>query len=59
MKIGNIKLGPGEGNSGAVIRFGRHWDKGLWFRLWRFRKLWFRWRFRPGLIDLGFVVIQW
>ena len=35
--MGRIKLGPSEGNSGALVRWGRHLDNGLWLTSWRFR----------------------
>lgn len=53
-----MKLGPDNGNGGAVIRFGKHLDKGVWLRGWNFRKLWLRWRIRRNLIDLGIVCVH-
>ena len=54
-----IKIGIDEGNSGAIIRYGKYLDKGLWIRRWKFRRLWFRWRIMQGYIDLGILVIQY
>jgi len=53
-----MKIGSDEGNSGALIRFGKHLDHGIWIRRWRFRKLWLKWRFMRDYIDLGFFVIH-
>lgn len=52
-------LGPGEGNRGALIRWGRFLDNGVWLRIRKYRRLWPRWRFRRGYLDIGFVVIRW
>jgi len=53
-----MKIGSDEGNSGALIRFGKHLDHGIWIRRWRFRKLWLKWRFMRDYIDLGVFVIH-
>lgn len=54
-----IKLGPSEGNCGALIRFGRCLDKGIWIRTWNFRSLWTSFRFAPGYLSLGVVCFHW
>jgi len=56
---GDMKLGTDEGNSGAIIRWGRYLDNGIWIRRWRFRNLWLQWRFRSRYISLGFVLFAW
>lgn len=58
-KTMRIKLGPDNGNSGAIIRCGKYLEYGVWFRVWNFRKLWTQWRFRPraGLWDFGVFTI--
>jgi len=57
-----MRIGPDDGNSGAVIRWGKHLDNGVWFRLWRHRKLWTKrsaWRYLPGYLSLGIVQFRW
>ena len=54
----NIKLGPSSGNSGAVIRFGRHLDRGVWLHTWNFRKLWLNFYLRGRRLNLGPVCIH-
>lgn len=55
-----IKYGPIEGNSGAVIRWGECLDNGIWFRGWKYRKLWKKWKYIKGrYLSLGIVVFQW
>ena len=55
-----MKFGPDEGNSGAIIRWGKHLDNGIWITTWKFRRLWFKsWKIRNGYIDLGIIIIQW
>lgn len=54
-----MKLGPDGGNSGAIIRWGKYLDNGIWVRTWRFRKLWFKYRFMYGYFNFGFFVIHW
>jgi len=55
-----IKLGPDNGNSGALIRWGKHLDNGVWFRPWCHRILWTKWNYIPHrYLSLGVVVIQW
>lgn len=53
-----VVFGPSEGNSGAVIRWGDGLDCGVWVRGWSKRRLWRRWRFSPGHLDLGVVVLR-
>lgn len=55
----NFKIGSDEGNSGAIIRWGRYLDNGIWIRLWRFRKLWFRYRFIKNSLDFGLFNIHY
>jgi len=52
-----FKLGADKGNSGALIRWGKHLDNGIWLRLWNFRKLWTKITIREGYIDLGLICI--
>jgi|GEM_PF-6897420 len=54
-----MKIGPDEGNSGAIIRWGKHLDNGLWLRIWKHKKLWFKWRLMKGYLDFGFFVFRW
>lgn len=54
-----IKIGPGPGNSGGVVRIGSKLDSGVWVRGWKFRSLWFRWKLRKGLADFGFILFRW
>lgn len=53
-----MKFGPDEGNSGAIIRWGKYWDNGIWIQ-YRYKRLWFKWRFRKNYINLGFIRISW
>ena len=48
-----MMIGPDEGNSGAVIRWGRELDNGVWVRGWKYRNLWFKWRFLKGYWNFG------
>ena len=49
-----IKLGPNGGNGGAVIRWGKHLDNGIWFLPFRYwEKLLFRFRFMRGYWNFG------
>jgi hypothetical protein len=54
-----IKIGSDEGNSGAIIRWGKHWDNGIWIRRWKYKKLWKRFKLRKNYIDLGILQIRW
>lgn len=49
-----MKLGSDEGNTRAIIRFGRYLDKGVWFTLKSIRG----WKFRRHLIRLWFIDIH-
>ncbi len=55
-----MRIGPDEGNSGAIIRWGKHLDKGVWLRTWRMRALWTwkHWKLRKRYIDLGVVCLH-
>ena len=54
-----FKIGADEGNRGAIIRWGRYLDNGIWSRLWRFRKLWFRLKFIKGYLNFGLFCIHY
>jgi len=54
-----MKTGPDEGNSGAILRWGKCLDNGIWIRGWRFKKLWTQWKFRQGYISLGIIVLHY
>lgn len=54
-----MKIGPSSGNSGAIMRWGKSLDNGIWLRLWNFRSLWFQVKIRRGYIDLGIICIRW
>ncbi len=53
------KIGSDIGNSGAIIRWGKYLDNGIWMRKWRFKKIWFKWKMKKRYTDLGIFVIQW
>ena len=53
-----IQLGPDEGNSGAIIRWGKTLDNGIWIRRWRHRRLWFNFRKKKGYLSLGIIVFH-
>lgn len=54
-----MKFGSGEGNGGAVVRWGKYLDNGIWIRLWKFRSLWTKWRFRWGYVSIGIILFHW
>ncbi len=55
-----IKFGTDDGNSGAVIRWGKHLDNGVWFLPFRhWRRLIFRFRFMRGYWNFGLFHISW
>lgn len=54
-----IKFGTDEGNSGAIVRWGKYLDNGIWFRRLRFRRSWFKYRFMNGYWDFGIIAIHW
>lgn len=54
-----FKFGRDEGNSGALIRWGKYLDNGIWYRTRRFKKLWGNWKIMKGYLDCGFFVIQY
>ena len=49
------KLGPDEGNSGALVRWGRCLDNGVWLCAPRWRRL----RRRAGYLALPFATVRW
>jgi len=59
MKLNNLKLGPSEGNRGAVIRWGKHWDNGFWFTPIQYSKLWLRPKFMRRYIRIGPFNFRW
>ena len=52
-----IKFGNDNGNSGGIFRYGKYLDNGIWFRTWKFRKLWLQWKLQPGYLDFGLFCI--
>ncbi len=54
-----MKFGPNEGNSGAMIRWGKYLDNGVWITVWKFRSLWLRRRFMKGYANFGIIVFRW
>jgi len=56
-----MKIGPSEGNSGAIVRWGRHLDNGIWlaWKHWNSRNLLMRFRVRRGHIAIGLLDIAW
>ena len=52
-----IKFGNDDGNSGGIFRYGKYLDNGIWFRTWKFRKLWLQWKFQPRYLDFGLFCI--
>jgi hypothetical protein len=59
-----MKIGPSEGNSGAIVRWGRHLDNGVWFswRFWSNRNMLTRFRILPlgaKYIAVGLLTVQW
>lgn len=54
-----LKIGIDEGNRGAIIRWGKRLDNGIWFRVWRFRSLWLKWKFRKNYLDFGIFCIHY
>lgn len=55
-----IKIGPDEGNSGAIIRWGKYLDNGVWiaWRHWNSRLV-KRFRFMRGYIAISLLTISW
>ena len=54
-----MRFGKDKGNLGALIRWGKYLDNGIWIRTWKFRKLWFKPNFRKNYLNFGFFVIQY
>ena len=54
-----LQFGKDSGNSGALIRWGRYLNNGVWYRPIKFRKLWFQYKIRKGLIDLGLICVHY
>jgi hypothetical protein len=50
-----FKFGTDNGNSGAIIRWGKYLDNGIWFHDFNFKFI----KFRKNYIDLGFLSIMW
>ena len=56
-----IKIGPSEGNSGALIRWGKHWDNGVWFswKHWSSKNLLMRFRAMKGYLAVSLLTVHW
>lgn len=56
----HIQVGPSEGNQGAIIRWGKFKDNGIWFIQWKFRDI-YRWKFdfEGGHVRLWCFDIHW
>jgi len=54
-----MKFGPSDGNSGAIIRWGKKLDNGIWIRRWIFHRLWTKWRFSQGYVNFGIILFRW
>lgn len=52
--LDRLALGPSKGNAGAILRWGKHLDNGLWLC-----QLPFRFRIRRGYIALPWLTIMW
>ena len=59
IRIGKYIIGSDEGNSGALLRWGKRFDNGIWFKVWRFRKLWFKFKFMKNYLDFGIFCIHY
>lgn len=58
--LNNLTFGRSEGNSGAIVRWGKYLDNGIWITVWKFRRLWFKgWKIQKHYINLGFFTVQW
>lgn len=55
-----FEIGPSEGNKGAIIRWGKYKDNGVWLLRWKFRDLW-SWKFywKDGWVRLWCFDIHW
>ena len=54
-----IKFGRDEGNSGAIIRWGKYLDKGIWFRSMKNRRNWVSWSINPPhYYRFGVIIIR-
>lgn len=56
-----IKLGPDQGNSGAIVRWGQHLDNGIWLTPWKHKVLWLKYKLMPrkGYLRFGPVTVMW
>ena len=54
-----MKIGRSEGNDGAVIRWGKHLDNGMWFTQWWCKSLWIKLRIRYGYVRVGPLLLRW
>jgi hypothetical protein len=54
-----MKFGSSDGNSGAIIRWGKKLDNGIWIRRWRFHRLWTKWRFSQRYVNFGIILFHW
>ena len=57
--LNNLTIGPSNGNEGALIRWGKYLDNGIWYRSWKFKNLWFGCKFKKHYVDLGLICIMW
>jgi hypothetical protein len=56
-----MKFGPDEGNSGAIVRWGKHLDNGVWiaWKHWKSQRLLKRFRFMRGYIAISLLTVMW
>lgn len=56
-----MKIGPSDGNSGAIVRWGRHLDNGVWlaWKHWSSRNMLTRCRVERGYVALSLLTVQW
>jgi hypothetical protein len=56
-----MRWGPSEGNSGAIVRWGKHLDNGVWFawRHWRSKRMLLRLRVMRKYIAVSLLCIHW
>lgn len=56
-----MKFGPDKGNSGAIIRWGRKLDNGVWFawKMWNSRNHLTRFTIRRGYVAFGLLDVSW
>jgi len=56
-----IKIGPDEGNSGAIVRWGRYLDNGVWlaWKHWCSPRMLTRCRIRHGYVALSLLTVSW